>query len=88
MSCPRIWKSASERIDWVIDYSRWLIDGDTLASVEATAPDGLSVDVIHDSSLATIWVSGGDHGKQYRVPIRITSQQGRVLNETMRVRIE
>lgn len=90
MSCSLVArKSALERLDWVFDYERWLIDGDTIVGVTATPDDDFlweTLPVIEGDSVR-LWVSGGVVGEQYRVAVQITTAQGRRKTDYLHLRI-
>lgn len=84
---PKI-KSAGDRLDYDINYSRWLNAGDSLLNANATSDSGLSIDAlaIH-SPVVKLWVSGGETGKSYDITITATTTQGRTLTSAFNMRI-
>lgn len=67
--------------NWVAD-----LDGDTIVSSDFELPDGLTeVSASNTSTTATIFVSGGSAGLQYRVTNRIVTAGGRTLDMTIRI---
>lgn len=74
-------------LDYEIDWSRWLVAGDQIATAEwASSSDELEID---SSSLSTkaakCWLSGGIAGCSYDVRCRITTTQGRREDRTIRI---
>lgn len=71
-------------LDYAVDWSSWLVEGDTITGSEWTVADGLTMDddSFTDTS-AVIWLSGGTLGERYTVVNRITTEQGRVEDQTL-----
>ncbi len=62
------------------------LDGDTIATVEFLLPDGLvQEDVSNNDTTATIFVSGAQCGRTYRITCRYTTAGGRSRDKTIRV---
>ena len=84
---PKI-KSAVDRLDYDINYSRWLNVGDSLLNANVTCEDGLTIDSVGiGSPVVKIWVSGGETGKSYDITITVTTTQGRTLTSSFNMRI-
>jgi hypothetical protein len=79
-SIPTFTKDASERLDYTVDWTAWLTGGDTIAAAPTwTVPAELTKDAQgHDSTRATVWLTGGVPGRTYTVECRITTVQGRI----------
>lgn len=82
-------KDANAVLDFTQDWSKWLIDGDTITeSTWNMAPLGLVVeDSTHDDKTATMWVSGGVVGTTYKATNRITTAQGRVDERSIPIKV-
>lgn len=53
-------KDPDSVLDYEIDWSSWLVDGDTIATSTWTFPAGLTKDSdTNTTTTATVWVSGG-----------------------------
>lgn len=84
---PKI-KSATDHLDYDINYSRWLSSGDSLLDANVTSEDGLIIDSVGvSSSVVKIWVSGGETSKSYDITITVTTMQGRTLTSAFNMRI-
>lgn len=74
-------KAASALLDYDIDLSRWLADGDTIADVVTSVEPAESmvvasgVNILSDS--IKVWVADGIPGKTARVRAFVTTGQGR-----------
>lgn len=88
-------KDPNAIIDYYIDWSKWLRDGDTILSSTWTVQAGLTkiadpitavVDPFTDT-VATVWVSGGTAGSSYTALNHITTAQGRTQDRTITIRV-
>lgn len=84
-------KDADATLDYSVDWSAWLADGDTIAAADWTVPDGLQQPTTPTPSLAgakaTVWLTGGTVGDIYPVTCRITTAQGRSDARSIRIRV-
>jgi hypothetical protein len=88
-------KDPQATLDYTIDWSAWLATGDTISSssfaVESPAGDASPVSVTQQSALsaqATVWLTGGTAGNQYRVINTITTTQGRTDQRTLTITVK
>lgn len=72
-----------------MDWSGWLLPGDTIASRAVDAdPDTLTIDQPDDSAGIVSWrVTGGEAGRDYSVTCQITTVAGLVDERTVRYRV-
>lgn len=62
------------------------LDGDTISTVDFLLPDGLTeVSSSNTDTTATIFVSGAECGRIYRITCRYTTAGGRTRDKTIRV---
>lgn len=79
--------------DAALDYTRdWtdFLDGDTLATSTWLVPAGLTIGTgdkapTHDTTSATVWLSGGTPGRSYVVINRITTAAGRTDDRSIQL---
>lgn len=67
-------------LDYALDWSTWLADGETVTAATWVVPAGLTQSApspSHTGTSATIWVTGGTVGQSYRLTNHITTSQGR-----------
>jgi hypothetical protein len=94
-------KQPAETLDYDIDYSKFLTDGDTLLATGnppvpnpldvTVSPAGLSVGptfVINSGTYIKQWVSGGTAGVRYKITVTATSNAGRVIQHEFVVRVK
>lgn len=82
-------KDPNDVIDYRIDWSNWLRDGDTVLLSEWIVPAGITMDSeLNDNSSTTIWLSGGTAGQQYSLTNRITTTQGRQRDKTITITVK
>lgn len=70
-------KVASEQLDYVIDWTDWLAEGDSIASqiITVTGTDAVLVcfQNSHDASTSTLWLRNGTAGGTYVVVCQVTT---------------
>ena len=67
-------KSPTANLDFAVDWSDWLADGETIASSTWTSPDGLVIETTaYSNTQSVIWVSGGVINTVHRVINTITT---------------
>lgn len=78
-------KAPGAVLDYAVDWSDWLADGEIItASTWTIEPAGLTrVDDDFSDTAATIWVSGGTAGNRYALTNHITTSQGREDERTI-----
>lgn len=84
-------KQAVEVIDFDIDYSEWLTDGDNVqsATVVVTPTGGLHVDsVFYNDPRIKIWLSAGTNGVTYKLEVTTTTADGRVKQDEFKVKVK
>lgn len=73
-------------LDYRVDWSEWLAEGDTIVASEFLVPAGLTLDAdLNDATSATCWLSGGVRGRTYQVVNRITTAGGRTDDRTLNI---
>jgi hypothetical protein len=78
-------------LDYKWDWSAWLAaESDAISTSTFLPVDGLTFGTggqspTHDSTTATVWLSGGTVGSSYEVTNRITTTGGRTDDRTARV---
>lgn len=95
------YKQPAETLDYDIDFSQFLADGDTLVSVGdppvpspldvVVSPSGLTLAgtfVVDNGLTIKQWVSGGTNGSKYKVTITATSNTGRIKQVEFVVRVK
>lgn len=82
-------KDPSDALDWAWDWSRWLQTGETIVSKVVTPASGITVDnSTMTADHVVVWLSGGTVGVQYKVAVKITTNQGRTAERTIRINVE
>lgn len=84
-------KDPDEVLDYVVDYSNRMVPGDRIAAVlEVSVVEG-SVHIdsysFTDNRL-TVWLSAGEEGETCPILFRVTTEGGRLLDQTVNVRIK
>lgn len=94
-------KQPAETLDYDIDFSEFLADGDTLVTTgNPPVPSPLSVTidnagmtlgptvVIGGGTIIKQWLSGGTDGVRYKITVTATSNAGRVKQIEFVVRVK
>ena len=75
-------------LDWKWDWSSWLQSGETISTKTVTISSGLALDSSSNSTTSvTAWISGGTTGQVYSASCRITTNQGRIDDRTVTIRV-
>lgn len=73
-------------LDYVVDWSAWLPDGDTIDTSTFTVEDGITkASEAASDTTATVWLSGGEANQSYAVVNRITTLGGRTDERTITI---
>lgn len=76
-------------LDYAVDWTEWLTEGETITDSTWLVPDGLTEDsASHTTSRATVWLAGGTAGTRYAVTNRITTDQGRTDDRTITIDVK
>jgi hypothetical protein len=83
-------KQPVEVVDYDIDYSEWLTDGDNVQSATVSvAPSGLTIDsVLINDPRIKVWVSGGTNGSTYKLTVNATTADGRLKQDEFKIRVK
>lgn len=80
-------KDPDELLDYSIDWTDRLA-GDEITTSEWIVPSGLVKDSDSNTeSMATVWLSGGDLGENYLVTNRINTVGGRIMDQSVSLKI-
>lgn len=82
-------KAPGDRLDFDVDFSRWLSDGDTISTAIATISDTTAVidDVEFSETVAKVWIHGGADTETGDVTVTIDTQQTRTKQFCFKLRI-
>lgn len=90
MMLATITKQPADQLDYDLDYSRWLPDGDAVTMAEAVVePAGeLVVDSVQiTDQTVKAWVSGGMDGGTYKITVTASTSGGRIKQSEFRIRV-
>ena len=90
MSFPSFVKDPDARLDYEVDWSEWLSTGDTIITSTWECDDAALVldDDAHDDDSAAVFASGGVIGTSYLMVNRIETAQGRINDQTIKLKIK
>lgn len=81
-------KSSAAVLDYTFDWVNWL-NAETISTSSWTADTGISIDTDTNTTTATtVWLSGGEPGKTYRVYNTITTNASRTERRSFRVKVQ
>ena len=82
-------KQPGDRLDYDIDFTKWMVDGDllSLATVEVDDPTLIAEAPQVIPPLVKVWLSGGEAGKAYKVTVIATTIEGRVKEVDFQMRV-
>lgn len=83
-------KHPIDQRDYDVDFSKWLADGDTITSVDATVtPAGeLTIPSVSISGqVVKVWTAGGLDGKSYEVKVAVGTSGGRIKEICFKIRV-
>ena len=83
-------KQPAERLDYAVDFARWLDDGDTISSAtaEATANTVSIEQVQNTSDTVRMVVSGGSDGDKAHIEITATTTAGLIKIACVEIRVK
>ena len=84
-------KSALETLDFDIDFSNWLTDGDRITDAFVViepvtrCPTASSVEI--NNPTVKVWIAGGETFKNYDIKTIVTTQSGRIVEAVFNLRV-
>lgn len=84
-------KTPSERLDYSLDFSRWLTDGDTINTATAVVGAGTTVvidEVDPGATLVRLWIVGGLNGERGEITVTVVTTQLRTKQECFQMHVK
>ncbi len=83
-------KDPNEHLDFDFDFSRWLPDGDLIASAVAEiAGSTATITTVEPSNTSVrVWLSGGVAAESGTITVRATTNEGRIKEAAVRIKIK
>lgn len=84
-------KKPADHLDYDVDFSRWIPDGDTILTVETAVdkPDGVTVQSVAVASpIVKVWLEGGVSGETYKITVKAATNGGRVKEVDFQIRVK
>lgn len=79
-------KDPQETLDYKLNWRSRILAGDKIIASEWTDPVGITKGVnTYTDYVTTLWLSGGTVGDKYEFTNRVTTQQGRILEQTIQI---
>jgi hypothetical protein len=83
-------KQPAEYLDYNVDFTEWMPEDDEIASATvAVVPEGeLTTDTISIMTpIVKFWAAGGVTGKTYKLTVKITTANGRIKEDELKIRV-
>lgn len=75
-------------LDYTLDWTNWMPDGDTITSVAVTADSGITIDSTSNTDyIVTAYISGGTAGTIYNVEYKIDTTNGLKDSRNFRIKV-
>jgi hypothetical protein len=75
-------------LDYIFDWMEWLSTSEVIVNSVMTVSPGLTLDSSNNTNTqATAWVSGGTPGIPYLLSNKITTNQGRIDERSITIRV-
>jgi hypothetical protein len=76
-------------LDYTLNWTDWLVSGDTITAATSTPDSGITVDSTSFTTTATTtWLSGGTAGTTYSVVVHVTTDDGREDDRTITIAVQ
>jgi hypothetical protein len=81
-------KDPNEELDYGFDWSSWLASGESIATYSLSAEAGITLGTNSvNAGIITYWLSGGTEGETYKITCQVETNEGRIGERTMRIRV-
>ncbi|MNT62681.1 hypothetical protein D3C71_1384010 [compost metagenome] len=81
-------KTAADRLDYDMDFTGYLGAGDAINSVEAEVDPGITLAATAlYGAVVKLWIDGGSAGQSYHITLTASSNQGRVKQVGLLIRV-
>jgi hypothetical protein len=75
-------------LDYTLDWTNWMPDGDTISSITVSAATGITVDSTSKTDyIVTAYISGGTAGTIYNVEYKIVTANGLRDSRNFRIKV-
>lgn len=89
VTIPKYFKDPQAVLDYLVDWSEWLVEDSITNSTFAVDDAGLTIDsTSFTTTSGTVWLSGGTLGTTYIVTNHITTSGGRQDDHSFRIIIK
>jgi hypothetical protein len=83
-------KQPAEVMDYDIDFTKWMVEGDSIVAALATVDNpGLTItQTLITTPVVKVWVSGGTTSNTYKITVIATSTGGRVKEVEFKLKVK
>lgn len=85
------YKQPADQLDYDLDFSDWLTDGDTITGAVAVSDVPAELVILSVSitdQIVKVWASGGVTGSTYQVTATVTTAEGRIKELDFKIRVK
>lgn len=86
-----IFKQPTDQLDYDIDFSKWLPEGDLITTVTAEVDPADTELVVLSAGVSEadvkVWLGGGRDGSTYKVTVVVATTGGRIKEVDFKVRV-
>lgn len=80
-------KDPDAKLDYMIDWSDWLAENDTIILSDWIIPANLTLETQSKTTTSTtVWLTDGVVGETYEIVNRITTADGRIQDQTVKLK--
>lgn len=83
-------KQSAEYLDYDVDFTEWMPNGDIITSAEVTvSPAGelTSNNIMILNPIVKFWLADGVNGSTYKLTVKITTDGGRIKEDELKIRV-
>lgn len=82
-------KDPNDKLDYTIDWSAALTEGDTIVASEWEIPNELtSSNISFDTTKTIVWLAGGGNGGKHSIINKVTTSAGRVIERSVLLKVK
>ena len=83
-------KQPAEYLDYDVDFTEWMPDDDKIVAATVTvSPEGelTANQIMIMTPIVKFWLAGGVTGSSYKLTIKITTENGRIKEDELKIRV-
>lgn len=84
-------KQPADQLDYDLDFSDWMTDGDTITGAVAVSSVPTEMEILSvtvTDQIVKVWAAGGETGSTYQVTTTVTTNEGRIKEIDFKIRVK